>query len=249
MAQLLIGTSGWSYTHWQGLFYPQDLPPREWFSYYKDHFNTVEINNTFYHLPAEKTSKNWRKQAPEGFIYAVKASRYITHLKRLRDPELALEKFITRVRLLGESLGPILYQLPPRWRLDLDRLKGFIEALPGDLVHVFEFRDPRWLCQPVFDLLEENGLGFCIMSLPGFDCPKRVTGQTVYIRLHGSRSLYGSRYTQKELEEWARYIVPLLSEGHDVYVYFNNDAFAYAVENAKELRHLIEEMAPLEEKV
>jgi len=175
MAQLLIGTSGWSYKHWRGLFYPQDLPPGEWFSYYKDHFNTVEINNTFYHLPAEKTFRNWRKQAPEGFIYAVKASRYITHIKRLRDSQLALEKFIRRVRLLGETLGPILYQLPPRWRPDLERLKGFIEALPRDLIHIFEFRDPRWLCQPV------------------------------YLRLHGSRLLYASRYTQRELEEWARY--------------------------------------------
>jgi uncharacterized protein YecE (DUF72 family) len=128
-------------------------------------------------------------------------------------------------------------------------LKGFIEALPRDLFHIFEFRDPRWLSQPVFDLLEENNLGFCIMSLPDFDCPKRVTGHAVYIRLHGSRFLYASRYTQRELEEWASFIVPLLLRGDDVYVYFNNDAFAYAVENAIELRHLIEEMVSLKEKI
>lgn len=248
MARLLIGTSGWSYKHWQGLFYPQDLRSREWFSYYKEHFNTVEINNTFYHLPSEKTFRNWREQAPEGFIYAVKASRYITHMKRLRDPQLTLEKFISRVRLLGGSLGPILYQLPPRWQPDLERLRGFIEALPRDLIHIFEFRDPRWLSQSVFDLLEERNLGFCIISLPHFECPRRVTSDVVYIRLHGSRSLYASRYSQRELEGWARYVVPLLEEGRDVYVYFNNDAFAYAVENAKELRHIIEEMVPLEER-
>ncbi len=238
--KVFIGTSGWSYSHWRGLFYPEDLPQSGWFSYYRERFQTVEINNTFYHLPPPKTFQGWREQAPSGFVYAVKANRYITHIKRLRDPEESLEKFIDRVRLLGESLGPILYQLPPRWRPDLERLEAFIEALPQDLDHVFEFRDPRWLCPAVFDLLEREGVGFCIMSLPHIDCPRRVTSQVAYIRMHGSRLLYASHYTPQELKEWAEYTLPLLREGHRVYIYFNNDAYAYAVKNALELEGLIE---------
>lgn len=235
-----IGTSGWSYNHWRGLFYPSHLPSRKWFSYYREHFRTVELNNTFYRLPSPQTFQAWRRQAAGGFIYAVKASRFITHIKRLRQPEDALPKFLERARLLGETLGPILYQLPPRWQLDLPRLEEFIAALPRDLTHVFEFRDPRWLCEPVFHLLEENALGFCIVSLPQFPCPLRATSKVAYIRLHGSRLLYGSRYSREELREWAGYITSFLKEGRDVYVYFNNDAFANAVENAKELRYLVE---------
>jgi len=238
-AHCYIGTSGWIYPHWKGIFYPQELPQSRWFDHYARHFATVEINNTFYRLPKGATFDRWREQAPEGFIYAVKASRYITHLKHLRDCAEPLERFLGRARRLRDHLGPILYQLPPHWGANPGRLEEFATLLPQDLIHVFEFRNRRWFIEPVREILERYGLGFCIFSLPGVECPLWVTGKTVYIRFHGSGWAYGGRYSREELSPWAERIRDFLAQGYDVYVYFNNDAFGYALENAQEMRELI----------
>jgi uncharacterized protein YecE (DUF72 family) len=236
-----IGTSGWIYRHWRQVFYPPGLPQNRWFEHYARHFSTVEINYSFYRLPSEKAFDRWREQAPAGFIYAVKANRYLTHVKRLKDAAEPLERFLSRARRLGDRLGPILWQLPPRWRVNLERLETFVRLLPKDLIHVFEFRDSSWFAEPVFDLLTEHELSFCIMSMPGMDCPIRATSNVVYIRMHGSGLVYGGRYNHSELTEWAAHVRRFLADGRDVYVYFNNDAFGFAVENALELRQMLEE--------
>jgi len=234
-----IGTSGWIYPHWRGVFYPEGLPPSEWFAYYAGHLHTVEINNSFYHLPSEKAFRAWREQSPPGFLYSVKANRFITHMKKLKAPQEALDKFLPRARLLGPHLGPILYQLPPHWHWNLERLAAFLRVLPKDIAHSVEFRDRSWLRQETFDLLKEEGVAFCIISMPGFDCPIVATSSFVYIRMHGSTDLYGDKYSYDELESWARKIRAFLDEGRDVFVYFNNDAYGYAVQNAIELRELL----------
>ncbi len=238
-SRCFVGTSGWSYKHWKGLFYPSNLPPSSWLSFYVKYFATVEINNTFYHLPAEETFETWRELAPPGFLFAVKASRYITHVKRLRDVEEPVENFTRRARLLNGKLGPVLYQLPTRWKFDLARLAGFLEVLPKDLTQCVEFRDESWLNEQVYALLERRDITFCIISIPGFHCPLKVTGSVVYIRMHGSGTLYGGRYSLEELEKWSEHISEFLQTERDVYVYFNNDASGHAVTNAGELQELL----------
>ncbi|MBC7233759.1 MAG: DUF72 domain-containing protein [Chloroflexi bacterium] len=234
-----IGTSGWVYPHWRGILYPWELPTSQWLRYYATRFDTVEVNNTFYHLPSEQTFRSWKEEAPDRFLYAIKASRYITHMKKLAGVEEALARFLERSRLLGEHLGPVLYQLPPRWACNLERLHNFLHLLPGDLRHVFEFRHASWLEDAAFSLLEEHGVAFCIVSLPDFPCLLRVTAPFVYIRLHGAEAKYGSCYREEELQWWAEQILGFLADGNDVYVYFNNDAFGYAVENALRLKELV----------
>lgn len=243
-----IGTSGWMYPHWEGAFYPQGLSESRWFDFYAQHFPTVEINNTFYCLPRETAFQRWQRQAPPDFRYALKANRYITHIRRLRDCAAALERFLSRARLLGDNLGPILYQLPPNWRLSTERLASFLSLLPSDLDHVFEFRDPSWLVEPVFRLLEEHNVGFCIVSMPGMECPLLATSNTVYIRFHGQEILYGDRYSWETLAQWAEHIGAFLAAGHQVYAYFNNDAFGYAVENALELMQAVDKVLATKQK-
>ncbi len=234
--QLWIGTSGWVYPHWRGVFYPDDLPQGRWFAHYARHFATVEVNNTFYRLPGEAAFVRWREQAPPGFRYALKANRFLTHIKRLNDCAEPLERFLSRARLLGDRLGPLLYQLPPHWHCRPERLAAFLPLLPGDLTHVLEFRDESWLVEPVFDLLAQHGVGLCLASMPGLPCPLRATSPVVYMRMHGWQYLYGDKYPLDELRRWAERLAAFQAEGRDVYVYFNNDAFGYAVENALELK-------------
>ncbi|MFQ6101029.1 MAG: DUF72 domain-containing protein [Anaerolineae bacterium] len=239
-----IGTSGWVYSHWRGVFYPPDLPQSRWYTHYAKVFDTVEINYSFYRLPSEATFDRWREQAPEGFLYAVKANRYITHLKRLKDAAEPVERFLARAQRLGDRLGPILWQLPPRWRANPERLETFAALLPFDLLHAFEFRDPRWFVEPVRRILEQHGLACCIFDMPGLRCPTWVTGSAVYLRFHGSGEVYGGRYGREGLRPWADRIRTWLSEGCQVYAYFNNDAFGFALEDAQELRAMIESKAP-----
>lgn len=239
--QIYVGTSGWVYDHWQGDFYPPDLPQEAWFGFYADHYHTVEINNTFYQLPSQDTFQNWRDQAPEGFRYAVKANRYITHMKKLHDPQEALDNFLSRVRLLGEHLGPILWQLPPRWHADPDRLADFAGLLPQDLDHAFEFRDPDWFQEPIRDVLEEKGLSFVIFSMPEVECPTWVTADPLYLRFHGLQEKYQGRYREEGLTPWVERIKAWRSEGYTIYAYFNNDARGYALRDAGDLMSLIHE--------
>ena len=237
--KLWIGTSGWVYPHWRGVFYPDGLPTARWLDYYTRHFRTVELNNSFYRLPSEGAFRAWGEVAPEGFLFAVKANRFITHMKKLKDAAEPLGRFLGRARLLGDKLGPVLYQLPPRWKCNLPRLRQFLSLLPPDLLHAFEFRDRSWLNEGVFALLEEHGAAFCVISMPGFPCPLRATAPFVYIRMHGSGVLYGGCYSEDELRRWAERIEGFLDEGRDVYVYFNNDAFGYAVQNARRLGEML----------
>ncbi len=231
-----IGTSGWHYNHWSGLFYPPKLPKSKWFEHYAEHFDTVEINNTFYQLPKEETFKNWHKQAPKNFLYTVKANRYITHIKRLKDPQESLERFFERARLLKENLGPVLYQLPPNFHKDLDRLGTFIKLLPEDRTAVFEFRHESWFCEDTYKLLNEFNIGFCIHDMPGMKVPRVVTADIIYIRFHGPTGKYQGNYSKSELQNWAKWLTEHIKNARALYAYFNNDIHAYAVRNAKQLK-------------
>ena len=236
-----IGTSGWVYPYWRGVFYPPKMPIARWLPYYADHFPTVELNNSFYRLPSEQAFAQWRDQTPPGFRFAVKASRYLTHMKKLRDVQEPLALFLSRARQLGPKLGPILYQLPPFWNVDLDRLRDFLALLPRDVQHVMEFRNATWLKEEVFALLEKAGVGLCIVSLPNYPLVLRATASFVYLRMHGSEVLYSSSYQETELQWWAERMESYLAEGREVYVYFNNDAFGYAVQNAFRLHEILTE--------
>lgn len=244
MADCFIGTSGWTYRHWKGRFYPPDLPAAQWFAFYAARLDTVEINNTFYRLPQADTFIAWREQAPAGFVYSVKASRYITHLKKLKDAAEPLARFVECTRVLGRHLGPILYQLPPNWHQNLARLAAFLELLPPELLHVFEFRHPSWFAEETLALLDRYGAGFCIQDLPGLESPLRVTGRLAYVRFHGPARRYEGSYSDKELGTWAERIGGYLRQGLPTYVYFNNDAQAYAVHNAMRLRELVTRTLP-----
>ena len=239
-----IGTSGWDYPHWKGVFYPTDMPRRRWFEYYAARFSTVEINYSFYRLPDEATFDHWRDAAPAGFKYAVKANRYITHVKRLNDCAEALEKFIGRCRRLESHLGPILYQLPPNWRLNVERLKSFARDLPTDLIHVFEFRDDRWFVEPIRQILADRDLGFCVHDHEGVECPRWTTGSVSYLRLHGSRRGKDGGYTPRESHRHADIVRQAALDGCRAYAYYNNDAFGCAVRDASRLVHLVEEHSP-----
>jgi uncharacterized protein YecE (DUF72 family) len=237
MGELRIGTSGWIYKDWRGLFYPSQLPVKKWFSYYRRSFDTVEINNTFYRLPSADVFQAWRDQAPEGFLYAVKASRFLTHMKRLKEPQEPLQNILGNVRRLGPQLGPILYQLPPYWRRDVRRLKEFLVYLPPDLCHVFEFRDESWYTDEVQELLSERNVAFCIHDMRGHCCPDWVTSSLVYFRFHGPlEKKYHGRYERAHIQRRAECIQELRHGGRDVFAYFNNDYHANAIANARELQ-------------
>jgi uncharacterized protein YecE (DUF72 family) len=234
-----IGTSGWMYDWWEGVFYPPDMKKDEWLQFYMRHFDTVEINNTFYHLPAPSAFEGWKKAAPKGFIYALKGNRFITHMKKLKDPEEPIRLFMERAEILRDSLGPILFQLPPRWRCNLQRLREFVRVLPSDRRFAFEFREPTWFNEDVYEILRERDISLCIYHMPDYLSPVEVTATFVYIRFHGTTFLYGGRYSKKDLSRWADLIGLYLKGGLDVYVYFNNDEEGYAVVNAKELREMM----------
>lgn len=232
-----VGTSGYEYAHWRGRFYPHALPKKRWFDYFAEHYDTVEVNNTFYRLPQAETFDAWREQAPDGFLYALKFSSYGTHRKRLRDPAEPIERFTSRARRLHGHLGPILVQLPPRWKCNLERLAGFVRLLPDDLRWAVEFRDPSWLCEEVFALLGEHRVALCVHDmLP--DHPRRITADFLYLRFHGGR--YDGDYSRQFLTAEAARIREELDAGCDVYAYFNNDLQGHALHNAADLRRYLE---------
>ena len=235
-----IGTSGWHYQHWKGPFYPQGHPDSQLLAYYVKHFQTAEINNTFYRLPSENAVREWRDGVPGDFIFAVKGSRFITHQKKLNDPEQALPLFLSRVKLLGDKLGPVLFQLPPRWHLNLDRLKTFLEALPKDHRYAFEFRDPDWFGSQTERVLYDKGAAFCVYDFEGRQSPRSVTAAFIYIRLHGPDGAYSGRYSKKQLADWADFIARCTSDGKEAYCYFDNDESGYAALNAAELQKLLQ---------
>jgi uncharacterized protein YecE (DUF72 family) len=235
-----VGTSGWIYRHWRGAVYPAALPVRRWLAHYAGTFDTVEVNNSFYRLPSEETFRNWAAQVPAGFVFAVKASRYLTHMKKLRDPEAPLANVLGRARALADRLGPVLYQLPPGWHADVGRLRHFLTLLPAELTHVVEFRDRTWYSDEVRSALEERGVGFCIHDLRGEPSPEWVTGPVVYVRFHGPTArAYAGRYSPTQLRAWAVRIDGWRRAGRDVYAYFNNDDAGHAFANAGELREFL----------
>jgi uncharacterized protein YecE (DUF72 family) len=234
-----IGCSGWIYRHWRERFYPAKLAQRLWFDFYADTFETVELNTSFYHLPKPETFTKWRDQAPAGFRYAVKAPRFITHMKKLKDCEEPVGEFLRRARNLGEAIGPILYQLPPKWSCNLERLESFVALLPGDLVHVFEFREKSWLCEGVLSLLERHGISFCVHDMSGLATERWAVGPIAYLRFHGGVGKYWGRYSEEGLLGWTDWIVAQARAGRDVWCYFNNDIDAHAIHDALTLRAMV----------
>jgi uncharacterized protein YecE (DUF72 family) len=245
-AAVRIGTSGWQYAHWSGDFYPRELPSTRWFEFYARHFDTVELNTSFYRLPQAQAFDGWRRRAPAGFTFAVKASRYLTHVKRLSDPAEPLDRFWSRARHLGDRLGPVLYQLPPRWAPNEERLAAFLSAVPSDHPQVVEFRDRRWYTPGTNALLEAAGVALCLHDMPESRVAEPV-GPLVYVRFHGSGARYGGRYPDDALAEWATRIRGWSAVGLPVWAYFNNDIGGHAVRDAARLREAVGDAALVRE--
>jgi len=235
-----IGTSGWHYGHWRGPFYPENLPSAGMLGWYTQHFDTVEINNSFYRLPTTEALAAWRRGTPRAFCFAVKASRYITHNRKLKDPEQSNRKFFSQIRRLGRRLGPLLFQLPPAWKLNFERLEEFLAALPRRHRYVFEFRNPTWNVAPVYEALRRHNAAFCIFELAGFQSPLEITADFTYVRLHGPGGAYQGSYSQEQLKSWASRIRAWRTELQHVFVYFDNDQSGFAAQNAFELKRILE---------
>ena len=236
-----IGCSGWSYDHWVGLFYPEDMSRRDYFSHYSKYFDTVEINSTFYRLPFRNFVLGWARRAPQGFLYAIKVNRKVTHIKKLRGAEGDLANFLERLDPLKKKglLGPLLIQLPPGLHLDVNLLECFLNSLPNGYRFTIEFRHKSWLIDDVYRLLERYDVAFCIVSSPKIPVIVRVTTDFSYIRMHGRKRWYDYFYTDEELRCWADVVSGIHKEGRDVFMYFNNDPNAYAVQNALRIKELL----------
>jgi uncharacterized protein YecE (DUF72 family) len=235
VARYLIGTSGWHYEGWRGDFYPEDLPARKWLAFYAERFPTVELNNSFYHLPTEAAFKNWHDATPDNFTFAVKASRFITHIKRLNDIEEPLNNFMSRAALLGDKLGPVLFQLPPGFHRDDARLEKFLKILPEGR-HAIEFRHDSWFADEVYEALRRRGVAFCIFDMPRLKTPLVATADFIYVRFHGTAERYAGSYPDEALAQWAKNIKKLAKDLEAVYAYFNNDVGGHALKNAMTLR-------------
>jgi uncharacterized protein YecE (DUF72 family) len=239
MANVWIGTSGWVYKHWMGIFYPPKLPGERQLAFYAERFLTVEVNFSFYRLPERSVFETWRSQTPPGFLFAVKGSRYLTHLKKLKEPAEPLARLMDRAAGLGEKLGPILFQFPPNWPIHVERLAPFLDALrayPGRPC-AFEFRHESWLTAEVYGLLERAGAALCLPVSQTVPLDVRVTAPWTYVRVHGGRR--GIGLADDELAEWAERIRTFLDRGVDAYVYFNNDPDGHAIRDAERLRAML----------
>lgn len=238
--KIRIGTSGWHYKHWVSTYYPAKFPASKMLDFYAQHFDTVEINNSFYRLPALKTVALWRDTTPGQFCFAMKASRFITHNKKLKDPVPAIDRVLPLLETLGPKVGPLLFQLPPKWELNLERLKEFLSVLPGEYSYAFEFRNHSWHTEPVYRLLREKNAAFCAYHLAGFLSPLEITADFAYLRLHGPDGAYAGSYTAAALARWATRVVAWASALKAVFVYFDNDQSAFAANNARQLKDLVE---------
>jgi uncharacterized protein YecE (DUF72 family) len=238
MPQLFIGTSGWSYPHWRGPFYPEDLGEGKWLEYYTQYFNSVELNVTFYRLVKEATFRNWHERTPKGFSFVAKGSRFITHIKRLNEVAKPLRLFVERAAGLKGKLVALLWQLPPQYKKDLARLERFLgELAKTGHRQVFEFRNGTWFDTETYELLRAHNACLCIAHSNQFPCVREVTADFLYLRFHGGTSLYGSNYSENELREWAHFA---RSSGcATIFAFFNNDAYAYAVKNARTFEDLL----------
>ncbi|MCK4789678.1 MAG: DUF72 domain-containing protein [Desulfobacteraceae bacterium] len=232
-----IGTSGWNYKQWRGIFYPPKIPVSGWLDFYTRHFDTVEVNATFYRLPKPETFDNWYEKTPRGFLWSVKASKYITHTKRLQDCREPLERLYNAAGRLKEKLGPILLQLPPNMVFEREIFIPFCENLDPSFQHVLEVRHQSWIDPCVFKILSEHNIAFCLSDTAGkYPYHEEITADFVYVRLHGSQKLYASEYSEDELQEWGRKIRNLNMQA---YVYFDNDFKGFAIKNAKRLKEIL----------
>lgn len=235
MAKVYIGTSGWQYKHWKGVFYPKNLPIEEWLKYYAQHFNTVEINSTFYHQIKPETYQKWREKVGKNFVFSIKGHRYITHIKRLKEASSFARAAL--VALQGQPL--LLWQLPPNFKQDLKRLENFLKQLPKGCRYAFEFRHKSWANDQTWELLRKYNTAAVFQDWNAWPVAREITADFIYIRFHGNKFLYSSSYSQEELKSWAKNIKQWQKEGLDVYAYFNNDAKGYAVSNALALSSLL----------
>jgi len=235
-----VGTSGFHYRHWVGSFYPEKTPSAKMLEYYTRHFDTLELNNSFYRLPAPEAFDSWRDSTPEDFVFAVKASRFITHNKKLKDPENALENLLPRADRFGKKLGPVLFQLPPGWKVNPGRLEALLEVLPRTHRYAFEFREHSWIKDEIKSILEKHNAAFCIYELAGYHSPLWVTADFAYIRLHGpGKGKYQGAYSDAALKNWAKWIEERRGALKAIYVYFDNDQAGYAAHNALTLREMV----------
>jgi uncharacterized protein YecE (DUF72 family) len=236
---LRIGTSGWHYKHWKGPFYPERMPSIQYLGFYAERFDTVEINGSFYHLPKPETLRNWYKTVSPRFLFAMKVSRYITHMKKLHDAKAPMKEFLKVAENLKDKLGPILLQFPGWWGLNIERLKEFLPLLPTSHRFVMEFRDPSWFTDDVYAILRRYRVGFCVYDLIGKPSPKLTTTDFAYVRFHGPTKRYGGNYTLTLLKPWVKYVQQLRQDGQAVYAYFNNDIGGFAIRNAESFRTLL----------
>jgi uncharacterized protein YecE (DUF72 family) len=237
MPKFFIGTSGWNYDHWKGIFYPEGLPKTRWLKHYARSFSTIEVNATFYHQMKESTFAKWHEETPEGFIWAVKASRFITHIKKLHDVKEPVERFFRSMSPLEEKLGPVLFQLPPSLHYDKSLLEEFCSVLPDSQRCTIEARHESWTSKESISIMKEHGIAWCISDSAGrYPFLEAVTSDFVYIRFHGSTDLYASDYSEQELQGWA---AKIRGFGVDTYAYFDNDFNAYAPQNALRLKELV----------
>jgi uncharacterized protein YecE (DUF72 family) len=244
-ATIHVGTSGWHYKQWIGDFYPAKIPAANMLAWYSQEFHTVEINNSFYRLPEEKTFREWARKVPEGFLFAVKASRFLTHIKRLKDAEDPIRLFFSRARFLGRKLGPILFQLPPKWKMDHGRLREFLELLPSNHRYAIEFRDPTWYTASIYELLRIHNVALCMHDWHSEIWPHELTAKLAYLRFHGTTGRYAGNYPDQLLEDWARRIATWSPQLEHFFIYFNNDVAGHAVRNAITLRAALRRIAGL----
>lgn len=244
MARLFLGCSGFSYNHWRGNFYPAELPTKRWFEHYRSVFNTVELNVTFYRTPKPETFRHWYEESEENFSFAVKGSRYITHIKRLTDIEGALAKFFTPTSELQEKLQVVLWQFPPLFKVEMGRLERFLDQIaPYHGRQALEFRNETWLTDEVVNLCRSRNVSLCMADHPAFIDSLPITAEFVYIRRHGMEGSYNGFYTTEQLEKDAARIRKYLGRDLDVYIYFNNDAGGAAPVNARELAAMLRQSA------
>jgi uncharacterized protein YecE (DUF72 family) len=239
--KVYVGTSGYNYKEWRGKFYPEDLPQREWLSFYAQHFSTVEIDATFYRSFPRHIYTKWAGLTTNNFIFSIKGSRYITHRSRLNIDRESVDMFFDSTAGLGDKFGPALWQFPPLFKNteeNKNRLKNFLDMLPNESKNAFEFRDESWFVDEIYELLNAYNAGFVINDSGKIPSREVVTGSFVYIRFHGPGALYASEYSREQLGKWSKKIKKY-QKNYDVFAYFNNDVKAYAPKNAQELRELL----------